>query len=310
MQVIEWDKTLVIDRDFEGIVSGMPAELYHKTPGRISQSQLSCLVYELDGHPSEYYARYINPVAGEFKMPANSEVGTLCHALLLEGREQFDKLLRICEADFSAYTSPKSTGIWKKFKAQAEKDGAIPLLPGEMTRYERMLYFIAQHKISLGKKIMTIPMLFSGGYPELSLFCRFPGWDIPFRARLDYTRTQDPVINVLDLKSTSKSSRAERFRYQLEDFGGHIQMYCYVMILDYFLGYRPPWHWVAINQKSPYIPRLAPASNDLWTLGETHTQQALDLLTHCKKTGDWFPPEPVKEIDTTPRANYQNMPAL
>jgi len=300
-QVIQWTPELVIDDSFEGVVAGMPQSVYFATK-RFSTSRMKYLVYELRGSSLQYWAIFITMIK-KIKI-ANAGKGTLQHSVLLEGRQAFDDLCRICQVDLSAYSKPKSSEYWKKDKAKAEAEGKILLLPGELQHYEHVIESITRQKVQRKNRVINLIDLFKGGLAELSIFTNYPGTDTPFQIRVDYARIHDPITNLIDLKTVSGTSMPEVWKGQAYRLGAHIQAYVYPMIYEKVLGVRPDWNWVVMEQDFPHEARLVPPEDDMLDIGKEHAEEAMDLYQYCMRTGDWFQPSKVTKLPRPFFANY------
>lgn len=301
MNIQDWDSTIEISPEYVGVLRGVPNHVYHAT-GRLSTTKLKYLVSELGGSPMDFYYQFVEPV--EVKKPTTADIGTLIHALLLEGRTSFEKLFKVCGYDLSQYKVPKSSKAFKDFKIECEKEGLIPLLEEDVEKYTHIFKALDMQTITYGTQNFKPMALFGGDEAELSLFCDFPGTNVPFQIRVDKPIFRKGRDILVDLKTTGGSIDPKIWKRAAYDLGFHIQAYIYPLIWEQFSGVLPDWFWFVIKQQFPHRCNLIKPSQRFFELGKKHTEEALETYEHCLRTDNWSVQTESVEMDLPYHADY------
>lgn len=175
------------------------------------------------------------------------EVGTLGHALILEG--SYDHVIHRVHED-----------SYRKKVAQEAKDWALNegLIPINDSEVESKLSLVQKIRDS----VMDHPIasqLLQDGQPEVSIF-----WDqegVPLKGRLDYWREEAGIV--VDLKLL-RSAQPESVRKQISDLGYYIQRTHYLNGIERLTGFRPDWYFVTVGKEAPYsvsVHKMAPETD-------------------------------------------------
>jgi hypothetical protein len=202
------------------------------------------------------------------------DIGTVAHALLLEGRNS----IMVVNAN-----------DWRTKDAREQRDaarlaGRIPLL--EKHSYE-VLDMVAAVREQLAAH-KAEPPLFQDGKAEQTLV-----WDdagVLCRARLDWLR--DDLRAVDDLKTTGRSANPEAYSRALFSVGGDVQAAFYLRGLRAVTGAEPEWRWVVVETSPPYALSVISPGPDVLALGESKVKYALEVWKRCLDTGVWPGYEP------------------
>lgn len=218
------------------------------------------------------------------------EVGTLGHALVLEG--SYDHLIHRLEG-VKAYRTNEA----KAARDWALNEGLIPINDSE-----------ADSKLSLVEKIrdsvMAHPLasqLLQDGSPEVSIF-----WDqegVECKGRLDWWREEAGII--VDLKLL-RSAQPESVRKQISDLGYYIQRTHYLNGVQKLTGFRPDWFFVTVGKEEPYsvsVHQMAPETDEAANM---RIEYALARYRQATKSNAWPGYTDVYEHSLTPWEHIKN----
>lgn len=221
------------------VIYDMPEKEYHAHPALGSTS------IRLLGDPELSLADV------KYKME-NSEqkeaydVGTLAHALILEGN--LDHLIKL--VPFDSYRSNAA----KQARDDALNDGLIPINESEEESKLGAVY-------RMRDAVMAHPIakeLFTGHQPEVSIFWEQEG--VQMKARIDAMK---PNIWA-DLKTVADPSPGE-VRKQISNYGYYIQEEHYLTGGEIVTGFRPDWYFATVGKSEPHsvsIHKMAPAAQE------------------------------------------------
>lgn len=214
-------------------------------------------------------------------VPASDEkfdMGTACHALLLEGLN----VVEVC--DFPDWRTKAA----KEARELARAHGRIPLLGHQYDDVLHMHSAVAEQIAALDLD----PVPLTDGKPEQTMVWEEDG--VLCRARIDWLHTSGRVC---DVKTTNRLAVGWD-RGPLFDHGCDIQAALYIRGLTALQQrwFRPEeWTWLVIETSPPYglIPyRLTPP---VLALGDAKVDRALHLWRECLTNDTWplYPAEPV-----------------
>lgn len=263
------------------IVYDMPAEDYfahpafgstsirHLSDPEVSLAEVKHLL-EHDEHKKEY------------------DVGTLAHALILEG--SLDHL--VVEVPFDTYHSKDA----KEMRDAAYAAGLVPLKTPELESIlapvEAMCDSVMAHPIA--KDLLT------GHAPEVSLFWEQSG--VPMKARIDALH-QDRKLAV-DLK-TVRSARPNDFKRQISDLAYYVQAAHYLNGLEAVTGDKYDWLFVAVDKSEPYVVSVHRMSPDALIEGAVRIGHAIDRYKAALERG-WTGYEEIFTQELTPWESMKN----
>lgn len=263
------------------IIANMPEKQYHAdrafgstsirtlSDPDISLSEVQYLL-DHDKHKKEY------------------DVGTLAHALILEG--SLDHL--VAPLPFPDYRT-KAAREARDLAYNAE------MIPVNESEQETMLEPIEAMRDS----VMAHPIaseLFTGHMPEVSLFWEQDG--VPLKARIDAMHQSKGVV--ADLK-TVRSARPNEFRKQISDLGYYVQARHYLNGLKQETGFEMDWYFVAVGKTAPYPVSVHKLSQAALDHGQRRIDYALMRYKQAQKHG-WTGYTAVYEQDLTPWEAIKN----
>lgn len=196
------------------------------------------------------------------------DLGTACHAYLLEGETGF---VIIDAKDFR-------TNAAKEQRDAARAAGKTPLLAYRWEDVKTMARTLRGQLDGHGDK----PVPFTAGKPEQTLIWRQGG--IWCRARLDWLHDDRRMID--DLKTTDGSANPERWiRGPLYGLGYDIQAAFYISGIKAVFGIEAAFRFVVQEVYPPFaasVIGLAPAAV---ALANEKVAHAIALWRECQRTG-------------------------
>ncbi len=252
-------------------IQTISAEAYHSDP--CEQPSLTASIAHLICSASPLHAWHAHPrLNPNFKRQEEErfDIGTACHALLLEGN-----------SGIALINAPD----WRKKEARDERDaaraeGKLPILSKHWADIRAMVAAAGPQLDAL----KVDPPLFKDGKPEQSLFWEEDG--VQCRARLDWLR--DDFATVDDLKSTRGSANPAAWtRRTLYEIGADIQAVFYLRGLKAITGESAEFRFCVVETTAPYA--LVPVTLDYATvvLAERKVDYALATWKRCLETDTW-----------------------
>ena len=263
------------------IVYDMPAEDYFANPAFGSTS------IKLLSDPDISLAE-VKHLLGHDEHKKEYDVGTLAHALILEGT--LDHL--VAPLPFPDYRTKAA----REARDLAYSAGMIPVNESEqetmMGPIEAMRDAVFDHPIAAE--------LFTCHQPEVSLFWEQGG--VGMKARVDALHQSKGIM--ADLK-TVRSARPNDFRKQISDLGYYIQGTHYRNGGKAVTGFEMDWYFVAVQKTEPYTVSVHKLSQDALDHGQRRIEYAIQRYKQTQETG-WTGYTAVYEQDLTPWEAIKN----
>lgn len=224
----------------------------------------------------------LNP-SGPGKKTKAQDVGTICHAILLEG-----DLSKVAVIDPQDYVGPRggipkgwTTDAIKAARDAARADGKIPVLADDFADIQAMVDS-AQEFI----RTSELSDIWPGTDREVTLLWEESG--IWLRSRPD-SLTKDRLI-VTDVKTTAGSANPAAWgRAQIE---GHNEIQAALGVrglrnLVQDLRDEPRYVWLVIEQKAPFLCSLVGPDPAQMELAEEKVEDAIEIWRRCMSSGRW-----------------------
>jgi hypothetical protein len=257
--------------DLTGILPNVPAPMYHDDAFGQTPSLSASIAHQLlTASPRHAWTNHprLNP---DF-VPTSDEkfdMGTACHALLLEGLN----VVEVC--DFPDWRTKAA----KEARELARAHGRIPLLSHQYDDVLQMYNAVAEQIAALD----IDPKPFTGGKPEQTIVWSEDG--VLCRARIDWTH--DDLSALDDLKTTSRSANPEAWSRNLYTFGCDIQAALYLRGIYAITGASPKWRWIVVETTPPYALSVISPSAAVLTLANAKVDKALAIWRDCLARDDW-----------------------
>lgn len=243
------------------IVYDMPAEDYFANPafGSTSIRHLS------DPEISLQEVKYL---LGHDEHKPAYDVGTLAHALILEG--SLDHLVE--RIPYDNYRTKAA----REAREEAYNADMIPVNQSEeadmLGSIEAMRDAVFAHPIAAE--------LLTGHDPEVSIFWEQSG--VPMKARIDALHEREGIA--VDLK-TVRSARPNDFRKQISDLGYYIQAKHYLNGLKQVTGKDYEWYFVAAGKTDPYVVSVHRIADVALDEAQTRIEHAIDRYKQALEHG-------------------------
>lgn len=204
-------------------------------------------------------------------------VGTVAHALLLQGEE----IAQIVDA------ADWRTNVAKQQRSEAQLAGRIPLLRKHWDEVRRMSEAI--HAQLPGLELT--PRLLVDGRPELTLVWEDEG--VLCRARVDWLHDDHQAVD--DLKTTKASANPESWVRTMFTIGADIQAAFYLRGLEVMFGaVDVDWRFLVCETYPPYAISVVSPGADVLVLARKKVRYALELWRRCLDSDQWpgYPTRP------------------
>jgi hypothetical protein len=244
-----------------GIDYAMPAEAYHAIDALGSTD-----IKRLLRSPAHFRAGRDEP-----SLPTDAMLlGTAIHLAVLEP-DAFAA---------QAVASPKFDRRTKDGKAaaaafEAEHAGRMLLDPEDWDTVRRVADAVHAHA---GART-----LLTGGSPEVSLRWDDAGTGAPCKARIDWLRADNGIV---DLKTTQDASPAG-FARQIANFSMHHQAGHYQSGASVVLGHVPYFAFLAAEKEPPYAVGVYVLDADTISAAFERVAQAYARYMECVQAGEW-----------------------
>jgi hypothetical protein len=252
-------------------IHDIPADRYHADQIGDEPSLSRSIAHKILSQ-SPLHAWHAHPRLNPDRQPIESgtlDNGSAAHALLFEGVEAF-----VVDAD------SWRTNAAKEQRAQARKDGLIPLLAHQAEEVNRMVSAIAAQLDQLD----VTPRPFTDGKPEMTLVWRDRG--VLCRARLDWLR--DDFTFVDDLKSTGTTANPREWaRRQIWGKGLDLQVAMYRRGVRVLKGIDAEFRFIVVENQVPYALSVVSLAPDALALADAKLDRALDVFRECRDTDLW-----------------------
>lgn len=253
----------------------LPAAVYHADP--CPEPSLSCSIAKrlcLDSAAHAYQAHPRLNAAAEEEDAEHFDIGTVAHALLLEG------LHNVVVIDFPDWRTKAA----KAARDQARAEGKTPLLAGKWADVEAM---VAAARGQLDRHRDGGAAMFTAGRPEQTLI-----WieqqrgepDVWCRARLDWLRPGA----IDDYKSTSATANPETWTRTMFAAGFDLQAAWYLRGLKTLTGLDDAIFRFAVQETyPPYALSVIGLGPSALILAEKKIRYALEHWRASVVSGDW-----------------------
>ena len=252
----------------------LSAEEYHGDP--MEQPSLSASIAHLLCTMSPLHAWLAHPRLNpdyEREEDAKFDVGTVAHALLLQGKDPAE-VVEIVDAD------DWRTKAAKEARDAARDAGKVPLLSKQAEAVAAMLSATRAQMDACDSD----PRLFTDGQPEQTLTWQEPN-GVLCRARLDWLR--DDLVTIDDYKTTSASANPERWTRTMFQIGGDVQAAFYLRGLRAVTGRRATFRFVVQETFPPYALSVVVPSEAALEVGNAKVEHALAVWERCLASGEW-----------------------
>lgn len=249
----------------------LPASAYHAdetgdTPS-LSASIAHVLLTASARHAWTAHPR-LNPSPPDREEKAHYDIGTACHALLLEGQ---------------AAVEVHPFDNWKTKASQEARDvarahGRIPMLQKDWAAVEAMVGAVRDQLAARDIR----PELFDAGKAEQTLVWQEAG--VTCRARLDWLRDDHTAID--DLK-TARSAHPDKWTRSMFDHGYDVQAVMYRRGVKALTGVEPEFRFVVVEKEPPFALSVISPGPDVLELAERKVDHALALWARCLATDRW-----------------------
>lgn len=264
------------------IVFDMSNEKYHSMPA-VSSSQLK----EVLRSPAHYFAKYLADDREPNETTPNMHLGSAVHVLFLEP-DVFDR--EVVVAPECNRRTKDGKAEWEAFCEDAK--GRIVLTADQLKDAQRMATSLRAHPFN--RIVME-----GKGHREASIFYRDLESGLACRVRPDYhiaPCADWPNGLILDLKTTD-DARPSAFARTIANFGYHTSaaMYCDGFRSHYQTEGRPEFLWLVIERNRPYACAAYQATDETLFIGHAKKREALELIAHCQRMGQWPSYSPLVE---------------
>ncbi len=200
-------------------------------------------------------------------------VGRAAHALILEGRERYQREFAV-GGPINPKTGQPFGSQTKAFAEWAEKQNKPVLSDAHAALVEQMAAAV--------KEQLFARELLSVGVAEGVVRCEYAGHRC--QARIDWI---NPVEDrgIVDLKTADE---IDSFELSMRAFGYLHQVAFYRALVAAVSGHCLPVHIIAVEKREPFrcgVWQVAPAVLDQ---AQRENEEAMTDLRRCRETGDWF----------------------
>lgn len=245
------------------------ADAYHADP--CIEPSLSSSIAKLICNDSPLHAWTAHPRLNPAAINEESErfdIGTIAHALILEG-EQVAEILKYPD--------------WRTKEARAARDearasGKYPILEKNWADIQAMLKAFDQQAAHFKEE------LFVNGEPEQTLIWQEDN-GVWCRARLDWLSHDRKRI--VDYKTTGATANPEVVSRTLFDNGYDIQEAFYRRGVNRLFGIDPKFRFIYQETTAPYAVSILACGPDIQMLAEKKVMFAIEVFGDCLKTDTW-----------------------
>lgn len=200
-------------------------------------------------------------------------VGRAAHALILEGRQRYER-----EYAIGGPTNPKTGqpfgSLTKAFAEWAEQQNKPVLSDAHAALVEQIAASVKEHQAARD--------LLAEGVAEGVVRGEYAGHRC--QARIDWINPLDGR-GIVDLKTADE---IDSFEFSLRAFGYLHQLAFYRALVAQASGHVLPVHIVAVEKREPFrtgVWRIAPKVLDE---AQRENEEAMADLRRCRETGNWF----------------------
>lgn len=250
----------------------------------------SLLCKLLDECPfAAWYESWLNPDRPPSRTSDEMDLGTIAHALLLEGSA--DKIAVIDPMDYPAKTTGAIPNGWTNNAIRAARDearaaGMIPLLPCDVDQVNAMVDSAHEFIESLRNSEPAIWRMFQpdGGASEQTFTWTDDG--VPCRMRTD--RNSNDRTLICNVKTTGRSPEPDAWaRSQLSGMGYYRGSAFYRRGMLELFGVNASYVYLVISCEPPYLCSLV-GEDEAWkAAGDAEITMALRLWRKCADANRW-----------------------
>lgn len=241
-------------------------------PDGLSPSGAKTLLFR---SPAQYQWERQHPS----KPTRNMTLGTLVHALILEGKSRYAVVL------------DRRTKAGKDAANDAIEEGLEVVNPAEAHLIEGMTAAVLEHE--------TAANILADGEPERAVIWSDVETDTTCRGFIDWLRPNA----IIDLKTTDDASPSG-FARQAANLHYDLQAEFYRAGVEAITGERLPFLLIAVESKPPHLVAVHHFPPEAEERGRFDMRRAIDLYQQCTETGEW--PAYGTEIISTPWPRWAN----
>jgi hypothetical protein len=260
-------------RHLEHGIHDLRAADYHADPAAVPSLSASIAHVLYTRSPLHAWTAHpkLNP-GHQRREETRFDIGTTCHAILLEQRE-VEEIVEIIDAP-----------DWRTKAAQEARDtarenGLIPLLADQVDGVTTMLTATRDQLARLD----VWPAPFTAGKPEQTLI--WQEGDVTCRALVDWLRDDHTVID--DLKTTSASASPDAWTRTMFTIGADIQTAFYLRGLKALTGVTAEMRYVVVETYPPYALSVVSVGPDVLAVADAKVDWAVARWAECLASGDW-----------------------
>jgi hypothetical protein len=251
-------------------ITTIPADDYHRDPADVPS--LSASIAHILCTSSPWHAWTAHPRLNPDWRRVDEQkfdVGTVAHALLLEGEAAIEAV---------------DAADWRTAAAKDARDAAraahkTPLLVHQLAEVQAM---VTAAREQLAAHDAT-PEPFTDGLPEQTVMWEDRG--VTCRSRVDWLH-HDYTID--DYKTTGRSAHPEAYSRALFQVGGDIQAAFYLRAVQSLDPEAVPYfRWIVQETFPPYALSVIAPDPGVLLIGDKKVQYALDKWRACLGSDDW-----------------------
>lgn len=251
-------------------IHDIPPAVYHADP--CPSPSLSKSVAHILLTQSPLHAWFAHPKLNPKPEPVEAEhfdIGTIAHAMLLEGNDVAVPL------DFEDWRTKAA----KEARESIREQGQVPILK---RHYQRVLDMLESCRRQL-ERHRTASDMFTGGKPEQTLIWEEDG--VWLRSRLDWLKDSRAFID--DYKTTSASANPETVSRIMFDKGADLQAAFYRRGLKHLTGKDAEFRFCYQETYPPYCLSVVQVDPPSMAMAERKVEYAIDEWRKCLKKQSW-----------------------
>lgn len=240
---------------------------YHSLP-QIGSSQLR----EMRKTPLHYYTAVLDPNRPHEEPTPSMKVGSAIHERLLEP-----------ESKNFVFVDRRTKAGKESFEAILAENPFAEALPLS----EEPVVYGASQAVLASATVQSLHLL--DGEKEGVAFATIGGLECKAKPDVWISPCERyPQGLLVDLKTTTDAS-PEGFRRSSEEYGYHIQLAFYRMVLQRALGLSdaPPAVIIAVEKKYPFMVNIFPVSDEALRVGEEEALRLLEKVRKCTTANHW-----------------------
>jgi hypothetical protein len=305
------------EQNATGCIIGEPNDVYHANAA-ISHSKLSDFIER----PAKYYGRHITKELPGISTDA-LKMGNACHALILEGREVFERDFAVADLSLSwrskadklesckvlngyllnplADDDIAELATFKKEDIEAEfaqRPGRTLLTPEENQTVQKCYDSVYANPLARELLAEGLPeVVFRSEHKIENTFqvqCKCD-WlnvasglsekacEILYADGLYYEQGMPYGVDLKTIYDMTQWSREFVNRSYYRAWP------YYAKVMDLAVGKQvvEEWFWIAVEKQFPYSTLVRPPSPECWDVGLSDISIALPKLAECIRTNDW-----------------------